>query len=414
MGIKVGIPVLKLKPGATPSKNCGNLRKIAEEAMTERATNDPDIERKLSSTNVYAGVSHSGEEVADMIEAEAQEYSDSLVAEGGRKLRSDAVIGFSLIVKPPAEWVNLLSDSQREKFFADSDSVIAEMVGGDNIRATALHRDEQGEHKHYIGMPYTPDGRLCAKEVINLRLFHRLNDEYPAQMRQRGWAEIETCEVYDSAAARQEIDRRVAVKKKAKSYQHAPLTDEDVAEVKVSYNAEIRAKKKESGRSSREYKRDRDVEKRLASIDAVVEARTSETVAVRLAALNEREAELDEREQMLDAEVSSFCEHQEAVLSSVAEVEREAAKPNTMTADEWGVAFRGWAKTFVIKPNARDLLLNCVSRFIQYVARDPCAAIEKVRRQLEKTRLVIRARERGEVYLDVPAPEKQKDYQLSL
>jgi len=76
------------------------------------------------------------------------------VNNGGQKLRKDAVLGFSLIVKPPAEYINALSPAERDKFFDDSDAIIFDLMGTNkvtgkhNICSTARHRDEQSEHKH--------------------------------------------------------------------------------------------------------------------------------------------------------------------------------------------------------------------------------------------------------------------------
>ena len=86
---------------------------------------------------------------------EATAYSKQRKAAGGRALRSDASIGWAMIVKPPAEIINAMSPEQQMKFFEDSDRILMEMMGADNIRATALHRDEQALHKHYFGMGYT-------------------------------------------------------------------------------------------------------------------------------------------------------------------------------------------------------------------------------------------------------------------
>jgi outer membrane murein-binding lipoprotein Lpp len=44
----------------------------------------------------------------------------------------------------------------------------------------------------------TEDGRLCAKEMMNIQFFGRLNREMPAFLRSRGW-DIDDCHAYDEA-----------------------------------------------------------------------------------------------------------------------------------------------------------------------------------------------------------------------
>lgn len=248
--MKVGITILKLSPTGKAGKRSGNLGAVCAEAGPERAGRDPDIDRSRTHLNEYVGYQSTGIGLAKQFEAEAREYSEASVAAGGRKLRSDAKIGFAAIVKPPAEWIETLSPQEREKFFRDSDEIMYDLMGHDsqgrsNIRATALHRDEVGEHKHYFGMPYTADGRLCAKDVINLKLFSRFNREYPERMQAKGW-DIESCAVYDPDAVK-------------------GMTEEQAAEYKAARIAD--KKRSKGGRTSAEYK----AEERLKAINREID-----------------------------------------------------------------------------------------------------------------------------------------------
>ena len=170
---------------------------------------------------------------------EAAEYSAQRKAAGGRVLRADAAIAWAMIIKPPADVINAMSAGQQGKFFADSDKIITAIMGADNIRATALHRDEQAPHKHYFGMGYTQNGELCIDKVINPKLYKKLNQEYPQKMREMGW-DIEDCVVYDT--------------EKAKS-----MTEDEAA----AYRTECRTKRrqKKSGLDSKTYKAKKEIEK---------------------------------------------------------------------------------------------------------------------------------------------------------
>ena len=114
-----------------------------------------------------------------------------------------------------------------------------DIVGVDNIRATALHRDEQAPHKHYFGMGYTKSGELCVDKVINPKLYKKLNQEYPHRMREMGW-DIEDCTTYDT--------------EKAKA-----MTEDEVAAYKTE--CRIKRQQKKSGVDSKTYKAKKELEK---------------------------------------------------------------------------------------------------------------------------------------------------------
>ena len=241
MGWKVGITTLKLtnqRSKKSRAKRTGFLRAVVCEGLSERWGKDEDIDRSQSSKNIYTGIT-SGVALADSMTKEAAEYSRQRKAAGGRALRVDAAIGWAMILKPPAEIINAMSPEQQVQFFADSDKILIEIMRADNIRATALHRDEQAPHKHYFGMGYTQNGELCIDKVINPKLYKKLNQEYPQKMREMGW-DIEDCVVYDT--------------EKAKS-----MTEDEVA----AYKTECRTKRrqKKSGLDSKTYKAKKEIEK---------------------------------------------------------------------------------------------------------------------------------------------------------
>lgn len=241
MGWKVGITTLKLtnqRSKKSRAKRTGFLRAVVCEGLSERWGKDEDIDRSQSSKNIYTGIT-SGVTLADSMTKEAAEYSRQRKAAGGRALRVDAAIGWAMILKPPAEIINAMSPEQQVQFFADSDKILIEIMRADNIRATALHRDEQAPHKHYFGMGYTQNGELCIDKVINPKLYKKLNQEYPQKMREMGW-DIEDCVVYDT--------------EKAKS-----MTEDEVA----AYKTECRTKRrqKKSGLDSKTYKAKKEIEK---------------------------------------------------------------------------------------------------------------------------------------------------------
>lgn len=241
MGWKVGITTLKLtnqRSKKSRAKRTGYLRAVVCEGLSERWGKDEDIDRSRSCRNTYTGIT-SGVKLAEAVTTEATEYSSKRKAAGGRALRADAAIGWAMILKPPADIINAMPPEQQVKFFADSDKILTGIMGTDNIRATALHRDEQAPHKHYFGMGYTKSGELCVDKVINPKLYKRLNQEYPQKMRELGW-DIEDCVVYDT--------------EKAKA-----MTEDEAAAYKRVCKAKRQQKK--SGVDSKTYKAKKELEK---------------------------------------------------------------------------------------------------------------------------------------------------------
>lgn len=254
MGWKVGITTLKLtnqRSKKSRAKRTGYLRAVVCEGLSERWGKDEDIDRNRSCHNTYTGIT-SGVKLAEAMTTEATEYSSKRKAAGGRALRADAAIGWAMILKPPAEIINTMSPEQQVKFFADSDKIITAIMGADNIRATALHRDEQAPHKHYFGMGYTKSGELCVDKVINPKLYKRLNQEYPQKMRELGW-DIEDCTIYDAEKVKNMTENEATVyKEKCKAKRREKKSGLDSKTYKAKKEIEKLEKEREKARLSRD------------------------------------------------------------------------------------------------------------------------------------------------------------------
>ena len=220
------------------------MRAVFCEGLEERWGTDPDIDRSRTPLNEYTGEYRSGQALTAAITAEAEAYSKEQRQQGKRGLRSDAIIGWAAIVKPPAEWINSLSPKQRKSFFDDSRKIMYDLMGHDekgrsNVRAAVLHHDEAGDHEHFYGAAKTEDGRFCGKDLINLKLFRKFNREYPRRMREKGW-DVDDCTVYDPEKV-------------------AGMTESQAKE----YKQECIQKKKsqKTGQDSKTYKLRREIEK---------------------------------------------------------------------------------------------------------------------------------------------------------
>ena len=254
MGWKVGITTLKLtnqRSTKSRAKRTGFLRAVVCEGLSERWGKDEDIDRNRSCFNTSPVIT-SGVELAEKMTKYAAEYSAQRKAAGGRALRADAAIGWAMIIKPPADVINAMSPGQQIKFFADSDKIITAIMGADNIRATALHRDEQAPHKHYFGMGYTKSGELCVDKVINPKLYKRLNQEYPQKMRELGW-DIEDCTIYDAEKVKNMTENEATVyKEKCKAKRREKKSGLDSKTYKAKKEIEKLEKEREKARLSRD------------------------------------------------------------------------------------------------------------------------------------------------------------------
>lgn len=253
MGIRVGIPVLKLSRNAKATKRKGDARKVALEAFNERYSKDQDLDRVQSKNNIYTGFK-SGKDLYAYWEKEASGHLDTK----GRHLRSDAVIGYTFIIKPDMESMENMTQAERVKFLQESMNILSDLFQsrGLEIDASALHLDEVNEHMHVFGH----DTEYKAGKKIDIRLFGMLNKEYPKRMRELGY-DVEDLTVYDSEKA-------------------DAMTEDEKADYKEDVLQRKKAKKK-SGRSSNQYK-----EEKLAEKAKEIEKLQAENRALR--AENER------------------------------------------------------------------------------------------------------------------------------
>ena len=193
MGYKIGMPSLKLNNAGVKSKNCGSFAGVAREALEERDGQDPDIDRERSQQNIYEGY----RTAADLMEY-SRDHVEQLRDANGRKIRADAVVMCATILKPPAAYMATLSRAEQIRFLDVAEGVLADAIGRENIKSSATHFDELGTHRHVFWEPMSKDGRLCAKEVHNLKFFTEINRKVPAALREAGF-DIDACEMYDAA-----------------------------------------------------------------------------------------------------------------------------------------------------------------------------------------------------------------------
>lgn len=215
---KAGMPCLKLNNVGRKSKHCGSFEYVAKEALRERCGRDSDIDPERTHLNIYGGY-ETAEELMAYSRKHVEELSLQLRNEGKRGIRNDAVVMMAAIFKPPMEYLNELSLEESKRLFSEFLKKFSEIVGAENIKSWAIHFDELNPHVHVFWEPMTEDGRLCAKEVCNLKFFSRLNKEMPIYLREQGF-DIADCEAYDAGLAKSEFLGEVSEERRKSKKQH--------------------------------------------------------------------------------------------------------------------------------------------------------------------------------------------------
>lgn len=260
------------KPG---SKHRANGEAIAKEAGNERYSKSNTLDRTRSHLNEYRGYRTGADCWADM-EAAADEYRVTGVSRSGkefsRKLRGDAVIGWAMIIHPPESVTVDWPPEKHKKFANDSWNAMKKIEPRlfriENLRMLATHKDEGGEHNHFIGDAKDEDGKYCGN-LIDAALMVKICKEYPALMRKKGW-DVEDPELTD-------------FKRMGKN--------EDGTYKDPEYRAKVKARKK-GGLSVNDYAEQQAKEQRDAAARMYDDAQNAIQTAQN--ALHEAQAEADE------------------------------------------------------------------------------------------------------------------------
>lgn len=181
------------------AKNRANGEAIMREAMYERASRSPTLDRSRSGKNEYwgkVGVKSLGGDHWAWTEARADEwrstYTDKNGKERSRRLPRQSVIAIATIVKAPAEVTAGWDKPTRERFFADAADALQEcdpvFYNPANTIYRAVHRDEaDGCHVHFAHEARDKDGRYCGSRY-DAKWRQGLAAAFAKKMREKGWS----------------------------------------------------------------------------------------------------------------------------------------------------------------------------------------------------------------------------------
>lgn len=284
MGYKCTPQVIGLVRGEPKqgARHRANGKAILEELGNERYSKSVTLDRSRSTSNEYQGYA-SGGKCWDAMSVKADAYRIKGKTKNGkdyeRGLRSDAVIGWAMIINPSDEMSQGWTQEQYQKFYRDSFAALhkiqPDLFRAANITMTSTHRDEgllgadgrYGEHMHIAGHAIDEQGRYCGNK-IDAKLVCDINKQYPALMRARGW-DLEDIEVTDWARMGK---------------------DKDGNDIDPEYKASRR--KKRAGRSVNQYVADKAKDADNAYTDAMEQLQAAQAQAVAVVAEAEERADI--------------------------------------------------------------------------------------------------------------------------
>lgn len=193
---------------AMKKDNRGGLKEIIEEFLETRYSKSEVLDRARSKLNEYFryndfNANMSASEIVSEIEFEVARHRTKVKTKNGtaeRAIRKDAVVGWAVIINPPDEIKKDWTPEQNEQFYKDSMEYMAqlnEMFRSDNYICGAVHWDEgdpdliaEGynlSHYHCAGYAKDENGEFTCGNEIDFMMKDRINREYAAFMRSRGW-----------------------------------------------------------------------------------------------------------------------------------------------------------------------------------------------------------------------------------
>lgn len=150
------------------------MAQIGHAERTNSGTESPHIDKSKTGEN---------EQLSPRRDCAAKEYYKQRLSELSLyNNRKDIKTLAGWIVTAPAD----LPKRQEAEFFRKSYEFIAARYGEKNIVTANLHRDETQPHLHVLFIPATPDGRVCAADVLTRKELRRFHPELQSFLRSAG------------------------------------------------------------------------------------------------------------------------------------------------------------------------------------------------------------------------------------
>ena len=159
-----------------------------------------DAVRGIQSHNRRERESHSNPDIDyarsvqnyDLHEAASENYAQAIQNRIDdllmvKAVRKDAVHMCGLVVSSDREFFGKLNADETKHFFEEAAAYLTEFVGKENVLSAMVHMDEKTPHMHFLHVPITKDGRLCAKDIYTKAALKKLQDELPKHLQKYGF-----------------------------------------------------------------------------------------------------------------------------------------------------------------------------------------------------------------------------------
>ena len=177
------------------------IRGIQSHNRRERESHsNPDIDYSRSAGNYDLHESAS----ANYAQAIQSRIDDLLLVKAVRK---DAVHMCGLVVSSDKAFFDKLTAEETRRFFEESKAVLTDFVGKENVISAMVHMDEKTPHMHFLHVPVTKDGRLCAKDIYTKATLKKLQDELPKHLQKCGF-QIERGVEQQKGSAKKHLDTK--------------------------------------------------------------------------------------------------------------------------------------------------------------------------------------------------------------
>lgn len=129
------------------------------ERKKEKYASNPDIDLSRKKLN-YHLIKPNGKYRAE---------SNRLIEENGCRTRKDSVRVVEALITATPDFFKGMKKNEIRNYFQTALEFIEKYQDSKTILSAVVHMDEKTPHMHVSFVPITPDGRLCAKEILGNR-----------------------------------------------------------------------------------------------------------------------------------------------------------------------------------------------------------------------------------------------------
>ncbi len=124
-----------------------------------------------------------------------------------KAVRRDAVHLCGLIVSSDTSFFTRIGKDETRRFFEEAAAYLTDFVGRENVISAMVHTDEKTPHMHFLHVPVTSDGRLCANDIYTRASLKKLQADLPAHLQRCGF-DIQRGVEQKPGAAKKHLDTR--------------------------------------------------------------------------------------------------------------------------------------------------------------------------------------------------------------